>query len=342
MPKTKALVLFSGGLDSILAVKMLQEQKIAVTALCFTSNFYDAKKAKESAKKLDVDLKIADIQTEMLALVKNPFSGYGKNLNPCIDCHSLMIKKAGEIAKSEGFDFVATGEVLGQRPFSQNKKALEKVKDLSGVEVVRPLCAKLLDETKIEKNKILTRGLLGRIQGRTREGQIELARKYKLKDYPLPAGGCLLTDSGFSERLGKMLEYWPECECADIELLKHGRVFWANYLLGKKENKKILIIVGRNKENNEDLKRLAKKGDFMVELRDINGPATLIRLKGNSGNLGFQNLRINIPNKLNLAKINLDFRDDLENIIKIAGKLTGIYAIKARGREVDIIIKKII
>ncbi|MCK4540314.1 7-cyano-7-deazaguanine synthase [Candidatus Parcubacteria bacterium] len=342
MPKTKALVLFSGGLDSILAVKMLQTQKIAVTAICFESNFYDAKKAKESAKKLDIDLKVIDIKEEMLALVKNPFSGYGKNLNPCIDCHSLMIKKAGAIAKKEGFDFVATGEVLGQRPFSQNRKALEKVKDLSGVEVLRPLSAKLLDETEIEKNKILIRGLLGRIQGRSREGQIELARKYKLKDYPLPAGGCLLTDPGFSERLGKMLEYWPKCECNDIELLKYGRVFWFKYLSNKKENKKILIIVGRHKDDNEALKRLAKKGDFMVELKEINGPLTLIRAKENFKKPDFQNLKINIPNKLNLAKINLNFRGDLNDIVKTAGKLTGIYALKARGREVDIVIKKII
>ena len=342
MPKTKALVLFSGGLDSILAVKMLQAQKIAVTAVCFTSNFYDAKKAKEEAKKLDIDLKAIDIQKEMLALVKNPFSGYGKNLNPCIDCHSLMIKKAGEVAKKQGFDFVATGEVLGQRPFSQNKQALEKVQDLSGVEVLRPLSAKLLDETEIEKNRILIRGLLGRIQGRTRETQIELARKYKLKDYPLPAGGCLLTDSGFSERLGKMLEYWTECECKDVALLKYGRVFWVNYLSDKKEKKKILIIVGRNKDDNEALKRLAKQGDFMVELKDINGPITLIRLKENLEEFDFQDLKISIPNKLNLAKINLDICNNLNNIIKIAGKLAGIYATKARGREVDIIIKKII
>ena len=339
MPQTKALVLFSGGLDSILAVKMLQAQKIAITAICFTSNFYNAEKAKENAEKLDIDLKVVDIQEEMLNLVKNPFSGYGKNLNPCIDCHSLMIKKAGKVAKDEGFDFVATGEVLGQRPFSQNKKALEKVKDLSGVEVLRPLSAKLLDETEIEKNKILTRGLLGRIQGRTREAQIELARKYKLKDYPLPAGGCLLTDPNFSERLGKMLEYWPKCECGDVELLKYGRAFWLNYLSSKKENNKILIIVGRHKDDNEALKRLAKKGDFMVELKDINGPVTLMRLKGNSGNQNFQNLKINIPDKLNLVKINLNFRGDLNSIIKIAGKLTGIYAVKARGRELDIIIK---
>ena len=340
MPKTKALVLFSGGLDSILAVKMLQAQKITVTAVCFESNFYDAKKAKEEAKKLDIDLKVINIQKEMLALVKNPFSGYGKNLNPCIDCHSLMIKKAGEIAKKENFNFVATGEVLGQRPFSQNKQALEKVKNLSGVEVLRPLSAKLLDETEIEKNKILIRGFLGRIHGRTRDGQIALARKYKLKDYPLPAGGCLLTDPCFSERLGKMLEYWTECECNDVAFLKYGRVFWINYLF-KKEKNKILIIVGRHKDDNEALKRLARQGDFMVELKDINGPVTLIRGKENLGNLDFKNLKINIPNKLNLAKINLDFCNDLSCIMKIAGKLTGVYALKARGREVNIIIKKI-
>src|SRR6056297_2289521 len=118
MKKVKALVLLSGGLDSMLAAKLLQEQGIEVTGIVFTSNFYNAERAKKAAKQINVPLKIVDISVEMLKLVKNPPSGHGKNLNPCIDCHALMIKKTAEILKQEYFDIIATGETLGQRPFS--------------------------------------------------------------------------------------------------------------------------------------------------------------------------------------------------------------------------------
>ncbi|MCK5061569.1 tRNA 4-thiouridine(8) synthase ThiI [Candidatus Parcubacteria bacterium] len=336
MPKTKALVLFSGGLDSILAVKMLQAQKIAVTAICFTSNFFNAELAKESARNLEIPILIKDISGAELKLVKNPPHGYGKHLNPCIDCHAMMIRLAGEIARKQGFDFVATGEVLGQRPFSQNKKALGKVKNLSGVEVVRPLSAKLLDETEIEKNKILIRGLLGRIKGRSREEQIELARRYKLKNYPLPAGGCLLTDSEFSKRLIKLLGNYSDCDVNDVEIIKNGRVFW----LKVKENTLVLAVVGRNHKENEKLKKLAKKGDFIVELKEITGPSALVRFINLKKPIAFKsNYRVQIPKILSLGKLRLSEPKNFKQIFDIICLLTGYYSTKARNKEVELIVK---
>ena len=336
MPKTKALVLFSGGLDSILAVKMLQAQKIEVTAVCFTSNFFNAELAKESAKNLGIKIIVKDIFEAELKLVKNPPHGHGKHLNPCIDCHAIMIRLAGKIARKQGFDFVATGEVLGQRPFSQNKKALEKVKDLSGVDVVRPLSAKLLDETEIEKNKILIRGLLGRIRGRSREDQIELARKYKLKNYPLPAGGCLLTDPEFSKRLIKLLDNYPDCDINDVEIIKNGRVFW----LKAKGNVFVLAVIGRNHEESEKLKKLAKKGDFIVELKEITGPSTLVRSINLKKAVAFKsNYYIQIPKILSLGKLRLSEPKNFEQIFDVICLLTGYYSTKARNKEVELIVK---
>ena len=336
MPKTKALVLFSGGLDSILAVKMLQAQKIEVTAVCFTSNFFNAELAKESAKNLGIKIIVKDISEVELKLVKNPPHGHGKHLNPCIDCHAIMIRLAGKIARKQGFDFVATGEVLGQRPFSQNKKALEKVKDLSGVDVVRPLSAKLLDETEIEKNKILIRGLLGRIRGRSREDQIELARKYKLKNYPLPAGGCLLTDPEFSKRLIKLLDNYPDCDINDVEIIKNGRVFW----LKAKGNVFVLAVIGRNHEESEKLKKLAKKGDFIVELKEITGPSTLVRSINLKKAVAFKsNYYIQIPKILSLGKLRLSEPKNFEQIFDVICLLTGYYSTKARNKEVELIVK---
>lgn len=334
MPKTKALVLFSGGLDSLLAVKLLRKQQIETTGLCFYSSFYNCKKAKEGARALAMELKTVDIGAEMLKLVKNPISGYGKHLNPCLDCHALMIRLAAEIARQEKFDFVATGEVLGQRPFSQNKEALIRVQRLAQAEVLRPLSAKLLDETKIEKTGLVKRGLLERISGRDRRIQIALAEKFNLENYPSPAGGCLLTDPGYSARLGLMLEYWPDCDCNDAEILKYGRVFWINADFPKSEkNMKILIIVGRNQADNESLQKFARKGDFMVKLKDINGPVTLIRTKSEKSIVKAMEFAVNIPKTLTLSALELAEPKKSEEIFEIAALLTGAYAVKARGKK---------
>jgi len=282
--KAKALVLFSGGLDSMLAAKLLQEQNIEVEGVCFESNFFSSSKAKKAARELAIKIKIINISKELLEIVKNPPSGYGKHLNPCIDCHALMVRKAGEIAQQEKFDILASGEVLGQRPFSQTKDALARIEKLAGREILRPLSAKRLPETIYEKEGLVIKGRLLSISGRSREVQMELAKKYNLKDYSTPAGGCLLTDPEFSQRLGKILDYWPDCNTNDVELLKHGRVIW----LKLTSSKRVLMIIGRNKEDNEKLEKLARKGDIMVELKEIKGPLTIVRSKKSEVYIGFE------------------------------------------------------
>ncbi len=326
-----ALVVFSGGLDSILAVKTLQEQNIKIIALSFESNFYDAKIAKKSAGQLRINLKIVNIQDKVLELTKNPPNGYGKNMNPCIDCHGLMFRIAGEMMQKENFDILATGEVLGQRPFSQNKDALKKVQILAGVDILRPLSAKLLDETVYEKNHLVDRIKLYSVKGRSRNMQTELAKKYSIDFFPSPAGGCLLTDPSFGSRLRIMFDNWPDCRGGDIELLKNGRVMWLDNI----NSKKIIAIIGRNKKDNEELEKLAQTGDIVLQLKEINGPITLIR--GLDLNI-FKNIKVSIPEKYSLIDQGASFD---EQIIKQLSIITGYYAVKARGKEVIIEAKSV-
>jgi len=337
LKKNKALVLFSGGLDSMLAAKTLLEQGIEVIGLTFVSNFFNAEKAKAAAQALGIKHKIIDISQAELALVKNPPHGYGKHLNPCVDCHAQMVKLAGEIAAKEQIDIVATGEVLGQRPFSQNKLALTQVKELSGVDVLRPLSAKLLYETKTEKDGLVIRGKLHGIKGRSRERQMELAKRYGFKEYPSPAGGCLLTDPEFSERLIRLLEYWPDCNTGDVALLKYGRIFWSSLAAGKKA----LIIVGRHQRDNEALEKLAKKGDIMLQLKEINGPTSILRMSNVECLISGKTIKLAIPDKLKLSSLKLGEEKDENEAINIAGLLTGYYATKARGEEAEINITRI-
>ena len=269
MKKRKALLLFSGGLDSILAAKILKDQGIEVVGLTFRSYFFDERQAKKYAKQLGISLKIVDISEEHFEIVKNPKYGYGKSINPCIDCRVLMLKKAKEIMEKEGFDFVATGEVLGERPMSQNKKALKIVEKESGLEgyLLRPLSAKLLEPTLPEKLRLVDRSKLLAIKGRSRKKQIELAKKFGLK-YPQPSGGCILTDLNFGKKLREVLEKRKNLDANDIRLLRVGRHFWY---------KCFKIVVGRNKEENEILKKLARDGDVLVEIKNLKGPTTLVR-----------------------------------------------------------------
>jgi tRNA U34 2-thiouridine synthase MnmA/TrmU len=266
----RALVLFSGGLDSMLAAKILQEQGIEVELICFYTDFYGCGQARESAKIINLPLREIDLRKDFLAVLKNPKHGYGAALNPCIDCHALMLKKAGEIMKEEGFDFVATGEVLGERPMSQNKNALSVVEKDSGLcgYLLRPLSAKLLEPTIPEKEGLVDRGKLMDIFGRSRQGQMKLAKKYGIEKYPTPAGGCSLTQSGFAERLKKIMEAKADFGVGDGVLAGIGRHFFENGSW---------IILGRNEEENEFLKKTARTGDFFVEFTDIPGPSALVR-----------------------------------------------------------------
>jgi len=287
MKKIKALVLFSGGLDSILAAKILEEQKIEVLPIFFKTYFFGPEIAQRSAREIGLKLKVFDISKEQLEIVKKPKFGYGQSANPCLDCHILMLKKAKELMKGNSHgririsrakrglrfshaDFVATGEVLGERPMTQNKKALELVEKESSLigYLLRPLSAKLLKSTIPEQKGLVNREKLLDIRGRSRKKQIELAKKFKISFYPTPAGGCLLTDLEFGKKIKELLKRCPEFGENDVQLLKMGRHFWEN---------KSKIVVGRNHQENLKIKKLAKKEDVLMEMENYPGPITLIR-----------------------------------------------------------------
>jgi len=273
MKKIKAIVLFSGGLDSMLAAKILLKEGIKVLPVFFQSYFFGPKIAKKSAEVLGLKLKLIDFSEEHLKIVKKPKFGYGSAMNPCLDCHILMLKKAKELMKKEKFDLVATGEVLGERPMSQNKNALnliEKESSLKGY-LLRPLSAKLLAPTILEKKGLIKRKNLLDIKGKSRRRQIELAKKFKIKDYPMPAGGCLLTDLEFGKKLKELLENCPDFNGNDVETLKLGRHFWFD---------KAKIIIGRDEVENLKIRQLVKNGDVLVEIKNYPGPTSLIRNYG--------------------------------------------------------------
>ncbi|MEK7098062.1 MAG: tRNA 4-thiouridine(8) synthase ThiI, partial [Patescibacteria group bacterium] len=207
----KALVLVSWGLDSMLTCRLLMEQGVEVIGLSFKSCFFGTAKAKKAAEQLGIRLIERDFSPDHLKLVKKPKYGYGKNMNPCIDCHSLMFRIAKGIMEEEGVDFVASGEILGQRPKSQNKDALGIVAKYSGLNdlLVRPMSAKHLEETRPEKEGILDRSKLMDIKGRRRDKQLELVKKFDIKQYASPGGGCILTDPAYSDRLREIISVWP-------------------------------------------------------------------------------------------------------------------------------------
>ena len=219
---------------------------------------------------MGLELEVTDITPEHLEVLKHPRFGYGRNLNPCIDCHALMVRMAMEKMEELGADFLATGEVLGERPKSQNRQALELVARFSGAGelLLRPLSAKLLPQTRPEREGWVDRECLMDIQGRSRKRQMELAEEWVLGEYQSPAGGCLLTDPGFSERLGELMGRVPDFDGEDARLIRIGRLFWVG---------DTLIVLGRRHEENERLVRLALPTDQMLKERERPGPIALLR-----------------------------------------------------------------
>ncbi|MDD5098512.1 MAG: hypothetical protein PHD31_02240 [Candidatus Pacebacteria bacterium] len=269
MKKVKCLVLFSGGLDSMLAVGLLKRMGIEVVPICFVSYFFNSCQAEESAKQLGLKLRVEDFSLEHLKIVKNPKHGHGKAINPCIDCHLMMIKEAGKIMKKEGFYFIATGEVLGERPMSQNIRALEIIEKEAKLKgrLLRPLSAKLLPETIVEKQGLVNREELYDISGRTRTKQMLLAKELGIKKYPSPGGGCILTEVNYGTLLRKFFEIKKNVDGNDAEVLRLGRVFFEKYL----------IVVARNESECVEVKKNMKKGDIILEPKGFSGPTVLVR-----------------------------------------------------------------
>lgn len=270
-PRSRGLVLFSGGLDSILAALVLREQGCYVEGLVFTSPFFGAGQARKSAASIGLKLNVVDFSDDILSLVEHPKHGFGGALNPCIDCHTRMILRAGERVRELGWDFVATGEVLNQRPMSQNRRSLTMVGAECGVTdiLVRPLSAKILDETEVEKKGLVDREKLLAIEGRSRKEQQELARHFGLSNYPSSAGGCLLTEKLFANKLGILRDRGQLRDRTAIELLKLGRHF---LLPGGAR-----AMVGRNVSENERMRALAADGAyFIIRPIGVPGPTTLL------------------------------------------------------------------
>lgn len=270
----KAIALFSGGLDSMLAAEVVRRQNIDVLCLTFETPFFSAQKAQDAARQINLPLVVENFTAEHLAMLKAPRYGYGKNMNPCIDCHTLMLKHAGRKMEETGADFIITGEVLGQRPMSQVKQSLFLVAKNSGYSdyILRPLSARHLSPIKAELEGKIDRSRLLAICGRGRKPQMQLAADFGIRDYAPPAGGCLLTDPMFARRLRDLFSHKEDRRIRDIDLLKYGRHFRIN------DNYK--IIVGRNKADNNALQTHVLEDDLVLSMADYPGPQVLVPYGG--------------------------------------------------------------
>ena len=272
----RALALFSGGLDSMISVKLLTDQNIEVTALHIDIGFgstTDKRELLESrAKMVGADFDMVNIREQFIEeILFNPKYGYGKHFNPCIDCHGNMFKIALGLLKKYDASFIITGEVIGQRPMSQRIDAIKNVTKLAGAEesglILRPMSAKLMDPTTPEIEGWVDRERLLGIEGRSREVQLHLAKEYGFEEYESPGGGCLLTESSMATKIRDIMEH-GKFKVEDIDPLKHGRH------LRLPDGAK--LIIGRNKEDNEQISNLSHPEYITANLTDIAGPVSLI------------------------------------------------------------------
>lgn len=277
--KKKAVALLSGGLDSNLAVRIMREQGIDVEAVSIKTPFCDfdcgrgcGHNLKEVASDLGIKLKTIYLGEDYLKMVKDPKHGYGSGMNPCIDCRAMMYRSAKVHMDEIGADFLITGEVLSQRPMSQNKRALQIIERAAEVEgkVVRPLSGRNLPPSEPEISGLIKRENLYSISGRSRKEQLKLAKHYGINDPPNAAGGCLLTDRSFSNRLRDLI---TKCDfdmtLNDVELLKVGRHF--------RLSDTAKLIVGRKEEENEIISSLSRSNDLLLEVIEYKGPVGMIR-----------------------------------------------------------------
>lgn len=261
----KAVVLYSGGLDSSLALDIVKQWGVTVFPLHISHKLL-------SGQRLPMvpDLKIVDITEEFAQIVQKPEYGYGKNLNPCIDCRILMLKKAKEYMAEVKADFIVTGEVLDQRQMSQRLDTLMLIEKKARLEemVVRPLCGALLPPTIPEKKGLIHHKDLMKIKGRSRRLSLEIAKNRKITEFLSPSGGCLLTDPGFCRRLADVLRFQETIGAVDIELLKIGRHF--------RISPDAKLIVGRNKEENKKIEEMADDSYIFFYVPDTGSPNAIL------------------------------------------------------------------
>lgn len=270
----KAIALFSGGLDSTLAMKLIIDQGIEVIALNINMGFGSTDDRLEHMQNMcnqvGAELKIVDIQSEYLQEVLfNPKHGYGKNFNPCIDCHAKMFSVAKSIMEEEGASFLISGEVMGQRPMSQNKDSLQTVLNESNCDgiLLRPMSALRLEPTIAEQNGWVDRDRLEGITGRSRERQLEMVKEIGLDNFESPGGGCLLTDENFAKKMFDFIKY-DKFEVRDIPLMKFGRHF--------RLSDSAKLVIGRNKEENEHLQNIDNDKYYHIKTVGLPGPHAML------------------------------------------------------------------
>ena len=268
----KAVVLLSGGLDSTLAAKIMLEQGVQVVGLYLSAPWgcCDKTKAMKVARQLGIEFMVVKMTEEYIRVIRNPKYGYGSSMNPCIDCRIYMFHKAEELMKQIGAAFVVTGEVVAQRPMSQMRGALSIIERDSGLHrlIVRPLSAQVLPPTIPEEKGWVDRSKLYGITGRGRKPQMELALKFGILDYPNPAGGCLLTDKEFGNRVRDLFEHQEKIDLDDMELLRWGRHF--------RMNDQTKLIVGRNEQENSTLGEYLTPGRLLFVAEEFPGPSILL------------------------------------------------------------------
>lgn len=278
--KEHALALFSGGLDSMLACRVIAEQGIKVTAIKYVSPFFDyhlldpdqqEKYIKDVREKYGIEVAVKDISQDYLVMIRNPPHGFGKHFNPCIDCKIFMVRKTMKMLPEYNASFIISGEVIGQRPMSQRRDALRIIERDSGSTgiLLRPLCAKSLKPSRPEEQGIVKREDLPDFNGRSRTPQMELAASFGIKDYPSPAGGCILTDPVLGERIKTLYNEMEQVSIEDIRFVLTGRQF---RLPGGGK-----LIMGRRRKENERVAALRKPGDIELKPEDRPGPLGLLR-----------------------------------------------------------------
>ncbi|MFH2048411.1 MAG: hypothetical protein ABIJ12_03105 [bacterium] len=273
-----AIALFSGGLDSALAILLILQQNIEVTAITFMTHFGCDLGDRSScgsnpypaAEKFGFNVKLMHLGQKFVDIVLNPKHGRGKNMNVCIDCRMLMLNEAKELMEMINADFIITGEVMGQRPMSQVKDKMFLVQNHTGLngKLLRPLSAKLLPPTQAEIDGLVDREQLEGISGRGRKRQIELAKKFGLNDYPNPASGCLLTDSGYSNRLRDLILHSGQINFNDLNLLRAGRHF--------RLSPDVKVVIGRDESDNNAIEACKQSHHFELEAADVSSPVTLV------------------------------------------------------------------
>jgi hypothetical protein len=277
--RVRAIGLLSGGLDSLLAARVVLDQGIEVLAVSFESPFFTAARARVAAAAAGVPLRIVDFTPDILELVDHPRHGFGQGLNPCIDCHARMLCRADEIRRAEGYDFIFTGEVLNQRPMSQTNRTLKIVARDGGVEdvLVRPLSARVLPETEVERRGLIDRSRLLGLEGRSRRGHTEVAARMGITTLPTVSGGCCLAEPNFANRLRELRKHGSAQDLDAIRLLFHGR----HFRLGED----VKLVVGRDEEDNAALEKLPLRGYVWLHATEGNGPTCLLSATANEAEL---------------------------------------------------------